>query len=139
MFLITVTNGIAKFISIDFNFTVTSDTVSVISKIDFIGRSEIDSLLLKENKDNYQYSYVNFGYHLIGTQKLNSTLFFDDELKNYYEFNFTYIIDDNSFFNIYIINFQRKKIIIKSGQTKYYEGTGEIITILVEKNNVVVT
>lgn len=134
--VISSTNGFKAVQKLEFSYipaAIDADSLSGISKVDFI--HSISDVIDIENpsetfREDYTFSFVNFGYSLTDTQGIDilTTRLSDGT----YRFDFDYVITDNSFFFLDFINIFQYDIDIFYDSSLIYSGNNQIIEVRLE-------
>ncbi|TVP95544.1 MAG: hypothetical protein EA374_03810 [Acholeplasmatales bacterium] len=130
--VISSTNGFKAVQKLEFSYipaAINADSLSGISNIDFL-HSVNDVLDLADPREDYVFSFVNFGYSLSDAQGINITTARNAD--GSYRFDFNYVITDNSFFFLDFINLFQYDIKIFYDNDEIYSGTNQIIEVRLE-------
>lgn len=135
--IISTTNGAKEIIQVNFKYVpaaLNADSLTSISNVDFI--NDVSDVNIADI-ENYDFSYVNFGYSINEFQSLELTT---NRLPDQsFEFLLDYAILDDSMFFVDIINIYRYAIVVRYDGNVIYTGIHQIIELRMTQTGMIVS
>lgn len=135
--IISNTNGAKEIIQINFKYVpaaLNADSLTSIANVDFI--NDVADVNIADI-ENYDFSFVNFGYSLNEFQALEITT--NRLADQSYEMILDYAILDDSIFFVDIINIYRYAIVVRYDGNIIYSGSHQIIELRMTQTGIIVS